>query len=148
MEEGGRLPLNIAPAQTTHRIGEGSRDRHTKTGATLPWHPQATASACLEATEGGTSARTGHCVVNNDTRWASKKGGAGPLIGWRPGGGRPASQHGRRTGRPRGSEAPSTSRGGGVEDPPLLQHNRDMGAAPSTEEGADLQVFTPARDHL
>ena len=46
---------------------------------------------------------------------------------------------------------PEHQEGGGP--PPSLQYNRDLsvlekGAAPSTEEGADLQGFTPAREHL
>ena len=91
-------------------------------------------------------------MVNNDMHSAGRRGGV-PPGGDRPGGGIPDSQHGRRTGPLRGGGCPEHGGGGGVEEPPPLQHNSYLyalegGDLPSTEEGADLHGFNPARTHL
>ena len=95
------------------------------TGATPPRRTQAAAEARLAATKGGTSTQTGHRVVNVNMRLANGRGRQDPQ-GGRPGGGRPVIQRGRRTGHLRGGGVPRTTGGGGVEDSPLLQHNRSL----------------------
>ena len=69
----------------------------------------------------------------------------------RPGGGRPKSQSGRRTGRPRGGGSPRAAGGGEVEDPPPLQHNKDLstpeGGCPSPQGKARICRYSPLRGH-
>ena len=90
-------------------------------------------------------------MVNDDTRSADGRGGratqrgANQEEGWR------SSAEGAQD-SPGEARAPNTA-GGGVEDPTHMHHIRafstpEGGAAPSKEEGADLQVFTPAMAHL
>ena len=73
-----------------------------------------------------------------------------PLAGRRGRGavGGPERQRGRRTGRPRGGGATGTAGGGGADAPQKVCVRSGEGEVPSTEEGANLQGFTPARSHL
>ena len=121
------------------------------TEATSPRRTRDAASVRLVTTEGGTSTWMGHRVVNDNTRSAGGREVEGPLGEGRPGGGRPKSQSGRRTGRPRGGGSPRAAGGGEVEDPPPLQHNKDLstpeGGCPSPQGKARICRYSPLRGH-
>ena len=147
---GGGLPTNIYPNRTTlgTRQVSGDEDRSTETKANLPRRTRDVAAARLLATKGGNPTRTSHRVVNNDTR----------LVGWRggraPRGGNAQGEEGRRASAEVAPDAPGEAGrpeqqggGGGTPTAPTQQGFVHVGgaAAPSTEEGAELQGFTPAR---
>ena len=122
--------------------------------ATPPRRPRDAASACPTAIEGGIPSRTGQCMVNYDIRSAGGRGGQAP---WEGGGaprGRKAEEPERKAHRTsqgrRVAQSSGGGRGGGSPTTPTQQGfvHSGGGVSISTGEGADLQVFTPARAHL
>ena len=139
------MVFNGPPAQTTPGPGQGRGGRIPTKVATLPMRTRDEAGVCLSASKVESSTRTGQPMVNGDTCLASRRGGHS----W---GGRSAIQHGMPTGHLRGGGVIGTAEGG-VGVPPTAPTQQGFVRAivvmsPSTEEGADLQGFTPAKSHL
>ena len=152
---GGGLSINGATTHPTSGPIQGGGDKFTeRTAVTLLRCPRDASAARPAATNGGTCTRTGHSVVNDDTQSAGGRGGRGA-----PQGGAPMRRkvseperkahwtpQGKREARNRGG------RGWKTPPPPATSQQENVhtrgGAALSTEEGADLQGFTPAGAHL
>ena len=112
--------------------------------------PGAASTVRPEEATGRTPPWTGQRVVNPDKRLAGGRGGQATHRGTAQGESRRSSTEGAQE-SPREAGC-LTQGGGGGGPPPDAPHNGFVrnrgGTAPSNEEGADLQDFTPARAHL
>ena len=117
-----------------------------------PWRLRAATTARLGGVSVGISPRTGQSGVTPKMHLVGGRGGRATQRGASQEEGQRSSAEGAPY-APREVGCLSQQGEGGVEDPPKTHHSKDYsavegGAASSTEEGANLQEFTPDRSHL